>query len=145
MKSKPLFFSVVLLPVVIVALGCGSAKRPTVKTVKLSGTITMDGQPLEGAQVNFLATEYAGVATTDASGRYELEGQPGENTVYIRKFEGVGADFDATMMDSVSDAGGGGGPRQMVPARYSDPSQTELRYVVPDRATSDANFELSSR
>ncbi|MBI2480803.1 MAG: hypothetical protein HYV60_19900 [Planctomycetia bacterium] len=113
------------------------------KTAKIAGTVQLDGKPLADAQVNFLAAEYAGVATTDASGHYELEAQPGENTIYIKKFEGVGPDFDETMI--VESDMPGGGPKQLIPSKYSEPSKTELRFTVPESGSEAANFELSSR
>jgi len=136
--------SLVLLMLVVLVAGCGPARRPTVKTAKVSGTIKMDGQPLADAQVNFLAAEYAGVANTDATGHYELEAQPGANKVYVVKYEGVGPNFDETMIGS-SDAPGASGPKQLVPKKYSEPASTELEFTVPDAGSTDANFELTSR
>lgn len=120
--------------------GCGKSGRPEVETVAVSGTVQLDGSPLEGAEVNFLAADYAGVATTDASGKYQMKAQPGENKVYIRKYEG---DYDPTMTGS--DTGGGGGPKQLVPAKYSDPDKTELKFTVPNDDVNNADFQLTSQ
>lgn len=125
---------------VLVATGCGRSGRPRIETVAVSGTVQLDGQPLEGAEVNFLTAEYAGIATTDASGKYRMTAQPGENKVYIRKYEG---DYDPTMTGS--DTGGGGGPKQLVPAKYSDPDKTELKFTVPDDDVDNADFQLTSQ
>lgn len=126
---------------VVAVVGCGPS-RPTVKTAPVSGTVIVDGKPVEGAQVNFLATDYAGVAKTDASGKYQLEAQPGENSIYIVKYNTDDPNFDETMMAG-SDAGGG--PKQLLPPKYSDSSQTELRFTVPDEGSTEANFDLRSR
>lgn len=131
----------VFLSAVIVMVGCGPS-RPVVKTAPVSGTVLVDGKPVEGAQVNFLATDYAGVAKTDAAGKYQLEAQPGENSIYIVKFNTDDPNFDETMVVG-SDAGGG--PKQLLPPKYSDSSQTELRFTVPDEGSTEANFDLSSR
>jgi len=136
----------VLLALVPIAIGCGGGRRPQVEVVKVSGIVKLDDQPLADAEVNFLGQQYAGVAKTGSDGRYELEAQPGENTVYVRKFEGVGASFDATMIDSRSDSpGGAGGPKQVVPKKYSDPGASELRFTVPEDGSNEANFDLTSR
>lgn len=127
--------------------GCGSG-REEVATVPVSGTITLDGKPLEGAEVNFLGDEYAGVAMTDSGGKYELEAQPGENVVYVVKLDVdmSDPDFDLTMLDAQSDqGGGGGGPALLIPKRYSDPEQSELRHTVPESGVGEADFELTSR
>lgn len=94
--------------------------------------------------MNFSAAEYAGIATADASGKFELEAQPGENTVYIRKYEGISGSFDETML-SEGDAAGGGGPKQLVPPKYSDPAKTELKFSVPEDGTDSASFDLTSK
>jgi hypothetical protein len=130
---------------VVIVSGCGPARRPTVETAKVSGTVKLDGAPLDGAQVNFVAADYAGLATTDSSGHYELDAQPGENTVYIRKFEGnLGS--DPRGLELQSDTGEGNvGPKQLLPPKYSDPEKTELKFTVPDAGATNADFGLSSK
>lgn len=53
-------------------LGCGGpSDQPPLG--KVSGKVTLDGQPLEGVIVNFQpSTGRAATAETDASGKYEL-------------------------------------------------------------------------
>ncbi|NLF70657.1 MAG: hypothetical protein GX575_16620 [Candidatus Anammoximicrobium sp.] len=146
MSDRRFVAGLVLLALVTLALGCGPGRRTTVPVVKVSGEVKLDGQTVSDAEVNFLGQEYAGVAKTGPDGRYELEAQAGENTIYIRKFEGVGPGFDATMMDRRSDApGGAAGPKQLIPNKYSDPVASELRFTVPDGGSKEANFDLTSR
>lgn len=125
----------------LLIVGCGPSGRPEVETAPVSGTIQLDGQPLADAQVNFLTDEYAGVATTDANGNYELKAQPGENTVYVVKYESSDPDFDETMMGGADQPGGG--PKQLLPKKFSDPEESELRFTVPDAGSADANFDLT--
>jgi len=125
-------------------LGCAPQGRTKVKTAKVSGTVTLDGNALVGAQVNFNGQEFAGIATTDSAGHYEMEAQPGENKVFIVKYEGMDdPDFDPTEVGA-GDAGGGGGPKQLVPEKYSDEAKSELKFTVPDDGADDANFDLTS-
>jgi hypothetical protein len=60
-------------------VGCGGPDHPDVGRV--SGVITLDGQPLPEATVMFQPTEgRASIATTDAAGKYSLlylDGVPG--------------------------------------------------------------------
>lgn len=142
MKSKPLAAWMLSIVALMIVLGCGGG-RSKVKTVKVSGTITLDGAPLTGAEVNFLGEEYAGIATTDSNGHYELEAQPGPNTVYLSKYEGMDdPDFDPTEIGP-SDSGGGG-PKQLIPRKYSSDSESELKFTVPDRGSDSADFQLTS-
>lgn len=125
----------------LLIMGCGPGSRPEIETAPVSGTVQLDGQPLGDAQVNFLTDDYAGVATTDASGKYELEAQPGENIVYVVKYDSADPDFDETMAGGADQPGAG--PKQLLPEKFSDPEASELRFTVPDAGSNDANFDLT--
>lgn len=103
----------------------------------------MDGKPLADAQVNLMTDQYAGVGSTDAAGKFQMLAQAGENKVYIVKYEGLPANFDATMV-APSDMPGGG-PKMLVAPRFSDPAKTELKFSVPESGADNANFEVSAR
>ena len=68
--------------------GCGDGE-PTPELVKVSGTITLKGKPLEDIRVEFMPNGLLGntnvrssIGKTDASGRYELVYQmPGNQQV----------------------------------------------------------------
>lgn len=139
---QPVFHALVLLVLTPLLFGCGPSGRPKVETAPVSGTIQLDGQPLSGAEVNFLTDEYAGVATTDASGNYELEAQPGENVIYVVKYDSSDPEYDETMVGGDQP---GGDPKQTLPKKFSDPEASELRFTVPDTGSSEANFDLTSR
>jgi len=128
---------------VLVLTGCGPKGRPTVQTAVVSGVVKMDGQPLVGAEVNFLSADYAGVAETDGSGRFEMTAQPGANKIHIVKYQGVSGTFDATMVGGGDMAGSG--PKQLLPPKFSDPGKTELTFTVSEEGNSDANFEVTSK
>jgi len=58
--------------VVTCLVGCSQSDRPALGRV--SGKITMDGQPLEGVIINFRPdVGRTATAETDAQGRYDLE------------------------------------------------------------------------
>ena len=66
-------FAVCLLAITL-ALGCSRGDPQQPKTVKAGGKVTLDGQPVEGANVT-LAAEGQGRAAfgkTDAQGRFKL-------------------------------------------------------------------------
>ena len=112
--------------------GCpgSSADVPDLATV--SGTVTMGGEPLGGALVEFMsAGGQIGSAVTDASGKYELAykgdtkgAEIGENTVRI-----------TTVLDHPT-------PPDYVdpiPAKYNE--ATELKVTVATGANTH-NFDL---
>jgi arylsulfatase A-like enzyme len=108
------------------------------RTVPVSGTITLDGQPLAGAQITFLpkAGRPAAWDVTDATGRYELRtfaslpgAVPGEHmvTISLRKT-----------------ADEPGRARLRIPKRYSDPNASELVVHVVDDGANRFDFDLAS-
>ena len=74
-------FVSLLLPAILVFSGCGDNRAPA----KVTGTITMDGRPLAGAEVTFAPTDGGrqSYGYTDSQGRYELRftGQLADATV----------------------------------------------------------------
>jgi hypothetical protein len=110
---------------------------------------------VDGAEVHFIGAGMNAVGKTDAQGKYELEqgAVVGENLVYITKFQPGSADnqqeLDAAQMEAMafSQGSGGsrGGPKQVIPAKYSDPANLNLQIVVPSEGTDAADFQLTSR
>ena len=104
------------------------------------GVVTLDGQPLEEAYVQFHpvgTTRGTGAASnTDAEGRYELiapdrsKGAPiGEYRVVISKLILP----DGTPFKAEDGAGPMDSPgREMLPARFSDYEQSVLTVMVPE-------------
>ena len=125
-----------LTPIVLCLLvaGCGSKDD----LAKVKGKVTLNGQPLEGAIVQFQPTAQDGspsAGKTDAKGRYELlytfnspGAMPGEHIVSIRT---AGAYYDEEGSDAERD--------ERVPAKYN--TRTELRRTV-EPGTNTINFEL---
>lgn len=58
---------------VVILAGCGGNPADYPDTAPVTGTVTLDGQPLEGARVSFTPQEgRSSSGTTDAQGKYEL-------------------------------------------------------------------------
>ena len=90
MKKRPSFGSRFVMAMLACLAGCGKPEHPEVGRV--SGVVTLDGQPLPEATVMFQPTNgRASIATTDSAGKYSLiylDGVPGaklgEHKVIIR-------------------------------------------------------------
>jgi hypothetical protein len=127
--------AVLFLPICLLVFsgGCGSDGLVTV-----TGTVTLDEEPLEDAFIEFTPQVQGGSMSygrTDASGHYEMMfslnkmgAMPGENIVRI----------------TTADVGdeGAGNTRERVPARYNQNS--ELRVEVVDGKSNSFDFELTS-
>lgn len=150
--------------VVLLFTGCGRDSN----SVDVSGQVTMNGQPLAGADVTFISDSFAGFGKTDAEGRYELvQGAfAGSNRVVISlidpsKLPGTGgiqfsddpeAGLDRGQMDAMLLVGAPNDPRrstnltgETIPPDYSDIEKTKLTFVVPEGGSDSADFKLVSQ
>ncbi|HEX4608292.1 MAG TPA: carboxypeptidase-like regulatory domain-containing protein [Urbifossiella sp.] len=128
----------------LAAAGCGGgAAGPT---AEVSGTVNIDGQPLAGADVEFIPVSDAGlgihVARTDASGAYTLKPdgsnmpfRPGSYVVTVRKLVTGGS-------DSGKPGGGMGAVTNEVPAAYGNRTKSQLRAEVKAGSQTLPAFEL---
>jgi hypothetical protein len=154
-----LVFVVIALGLVI---GCDSGPdRPA--TFSVTGTVTLDGDPVEGAAVNFIPTSggKSAAGVTDASGKYSLTtfasgdgAVPGEYNVTIAKYEGADdaaeetGEGDAGMMSAEYDSGVGAEEgddvsKSLLPEKYNDPNSSGLKATVTDKENS-IDFPLES-
>lgn len=118
-----------LLPLIgMTFMGCGNGDRPPLGNV--SGTVTMDGEPLVGVIVTFKPTNgRPAVGVTDATGKYQLEysrgvkgTKVGSNTVGFSWPIGVAGSHE-------------------IPARYSGKSDLEQEV---ESGCNSFDFDLES-
>jgi hypothetical protein len=145
----------------VVVVGCGGPARP--KMAKVSGTVTLDGQPLEGAQVVFIAAGAPrnATGTTDATGKFTLttfeanDGAVlGEHSITVSKSTSsapaMSADDPAGGYGAAMSAAGGGDAtmggsvKSVLPAKYGEAKQSGLKHTVTDGAN-DVKLELTSK
>lgn len=135
----------------LAALPAGCGKHSDNGLLPVSGQVRLDGQPLAGASVTFRSDSAQIPGLTDDDGRYELKpgAAPGEYRVVIGKLEGSPQQMltiDPGALGKVQPAATPvRPPRQIVPARYSHPAQSELRFTVESPGTKQADFELKSK
>ena len=128
-------FALIVLGLIV---GCGGGADIGAVT----GTVTMDGQPLEGASVVFVPAvggRPAG-AMTDAEGKFELNFSggrkgtlPGKNKVMISTAADPSETEDGTPIPA---------KKETVPSKYN--ATTELEFTVELGKKNVADFALSS-
>lgn len=148
--------------------GCGEGSNNP-KTAKVTGKVTLDGQPLEGAIVMFAPEGGAGNAasgTTDASGTYSLTtfvrddgAVPGSYQVSVTKApEGSGgaaagvtdedAAYKAAEAAGEDLSGTKGAPsgevKSPVPIKYTNPGTSGLTAKVADGQDNVVDLALTS-
>jgi hypothetical protein len=128
-------FRVALGTLLLWVVGCGPDN-----VGQVSGTVRLDGQPLEGAYVEFqpVAGNSPSRGVTDATGQYtlkytrEIEGaELGEHTVRITTYAGGDPDAEPPKPPVP----------EKVPRKYN--AQSELKAKV-EKGSNTADFELQS-
>ena len=160
MKCTRNWASLITLSLTFALAGCGGEDSGP-ETVSVSGTVSLDKKPLEGAEVNFFSKEgnFLASGMTDAEGNFQLyQGAvAGENQVWISKKKGGNAaaagdpgenpDLDTTQLAAESGLDEGDivvAGSELLPAKFSDSAKSVLKYVVPDGGSDAANFDLTS-
>ena len=142
----------------VLGLGCGDqqgADRPS--TCPVTGTVTHNGQPVDGATVAFQSAggSRGAVGVTDAGGKYTLTtfesgdgAVPGEYQVKIFKYkvESSEAVADQDSDDYVPPAEGEGEEaaeaENLLPPIYADPTTSGLTATVSESGANTFDFPL---
>jgi len=165
-------FTLVLVGLsVIVFSGC---TNPDSKFVKVEGTITFNGEAVEGATVTFDPADSNGesaTGTTDASGKYKLTSAgakntgsgalPGSYTVRVMKtqttyildqdeeaYQRGDIDYDELQKRNAAknrqDSGAKAERKELLPEVYSRASRTPLKATVEKGKTGPIDFDLKA-
>lgn len=117
-------------------VGCGGPER-----AKVSGTVTLDGKPLETGTISFYPVANSGQTAGGGiqNGQYTLEASPGEMTVLISANKVVGKQKmydtpDSPTVDKVV---------ELIPERYNKTS--ELKVTLKAGVNEGVNFDLKSK
>ena len=130
----------------VVALGCGGKRLAPV-----SGTVTLNGQPLANATVNFQPIAAPGSidagigsqAKTNDKGEFTLTTSTGENGAVVGKHRVMISLLSEQVGDSDTRPPRGGWPlADKVPKRYN--SESQETFEVPSGGTNKADFALTS-
>jgi hypothetical protein len=120
-------------------VGCGP-KRPT--TIPVTGTVTLDGQPVEGAAVAFFpeGAEQPARGVTDAAGKFTLmtfvagDGAlPGQHRVSVTKTQAPppqAIEVGGEKVETPTDGGAAENVKYLLPPQYASPSTSQLTAEV---------------
>ncbi|MDR1960341.1 MAG: hypothetical protein LBQ54_15120 [Planctomycetaceae bacterium] len=137
-RNRILFVLFVLAALVMT--GCGPE---TVRTVKVSGNVTLDGKPVDRGAIQFIEADGSrptggGVIT---NGTYTADVPPGKKKVLVFGLKVTGqeplylGDPNSPMRDKTE---------PMTPGGYNVAELTPLEAEIPSE-TKDLNFDLSSK
>ena len=124
--------------------GCAADEYRDLKLVEVSGTVTLDGQPLAGAKVSFFGDDKRdAIGVTDANGRYILmyDSKKAGATQGAKVVRITQADVDVEGANPDPPTSGEGAVKEPIPARYNRNSELKAD-VTPSNKTFD--FALKS-
>ncbi|MDR1290141.1 MAG: carboxypeptidase-like regulatory domain-containing protein [Planctomycetaceae bacterium] len=133
-----------VLSVSILITGCGQKQSQygSLDLVEVTGTVTLDGKPLDGVLVDFQkAGEGGSQGITDANGHYRL--------MLNSKKSGVTSGEKRVRITSISvgedaaPAEGQENPTEKIPAKYN--RNTALSAIVTKQNSQTFNFDLESK
>jgi hypothetical protein len=132
-----------------IAVACTGCSPSPFKFVPVSGTVSLDGQPLAGGIVNFqpivvgtgVNSGPGSTARTGADGRFTLATIRGEPGAVVGKHRVKIYSFNA---ETAKRSGNGTAPdRERVPPRYN--YKSTLTFDVPEAGTDKADFALEAK
>ena len=144
------------------AVGC-SGGNDLGQFATVSGTVTHNGAPVDGAKVEFHGTTEAEgkkdafSSTTDSTGKYMIAGvgknpgiPPGMYKVVVTKYQGKGPmpeGYDPGQIEAQMSDGGGGRPAviNLLPKEYSTAGSTKLSATVEQGKNENVNFDLKGK
>lgn len=130
-------------------IGCGKGGKEA-GTVNISGTVVLDGKPLDGATVAFIGRDGAKLSSahTDRSGQFTLNAAIGRNQVTVAKGEPGPPPTEMSEEDMLMPTeevlkSMPPPPKSLVPARYADPKTSGIAIEVVEGMES-VELSLSS-
>ena len=150
--------SLAFLPLVLLlsslSVGCGGDVSDAPKTVPVSGIITLDGNPLAGANVLYVPTDpkvNAFSGTTNAEGKYSLSqglnkgAVPGSYKVVVEHFvKADGATVPAELSADLEQMKMAGLAKPSLPDKYMNYASTDLTATVEAAKADGYDFKLTS-
>ncbi|TWU17191.1 hypothetical protein Pla52o_53660 [Novipirellula galeiformis] len=145
---------VLLLAGIASLVGCGTDAGLD-GTIPAAGTVTWQGQPVEGAVVAFIPTDGSRPASgrTDASGQFELTtlkandgAMPGSYTVTISKSEVDGTEMSSEEARAYFEKHGQPptvSKKELLPVKYKRPDQSGLTAEVSVSGENQFPFDLT--
>ena len=141
-----------LVVMFLVAGGCGGGNLP--RTVPARGVVTLDGKPVEAAQVVLVPDPQApgalgGFGASDASGRFSLRAFDAKDGVIPGAYKVQISKTLQIKLEGPAPASLDGGDNVKyefgVPGKYTGVETSGLTCKIPDNGATDLKFDLSSK
>jgi hypothetical protein len=137
----------------IAVIGCSGEKKGDPNGKPVSGKVTYNGGPVEGASVTFSSPTASAFGITDAEGKYRLTTAGGDKVslgqyrVSIVKKEAPApsdaAPDSANYVPPDPNAAPAAPPKDLLPAKYADAATSELTASVTADGKNEFDFPLT--
>ena len=127
----------------LVVLGCWGYRPDLPPTERVTGTVTLDGEPIAGARVQFVPDKSKGTegamasGVTDEQGQYELETARVKGAIV--GFHKIGVEARAQPRDQYDTL-----PELLTPERYADHNTSGLTAEVTAGEKNQIDLPLTS-
>ena len=112
MRATTCSFALILIVAVCVIAGCSSGSSDLPPLGEVSGTVTLDGAPVAGAEVTFVpGSGSPSVGKTDGEGHYTL--------AYVQETSGAEIGKHTVQISKYGEAGSANDTENQLPAKYS--------------------------
>jgi hypothetical protein len=133
---KRAFVSIVVLGAVALVSGCGGGPA------SVSGVVTLDGKPVEGATVNFTPASGDGGGLGGSYGKTDAEGRYALRTIAADKPGAAAGKHKVTISLAKADpTNPEGAAKDLIPPKYN--VKSDLTFDVPSGGTDKADFALT--
>lgn len=157
--------SAIIFPLCLALAGCGGEEKDLPTTVPVTGSVSYNGAPVEGALVSFQSATVDSMGnaakpatgTTGPDGRFQLStyvsgtdlvpgALPGEYKVTVSKTETPAAPTGQSVEEQMRQQMMGGEmpePKHLLPEKYASPETTDLTATVGADGAADLEFSLT--
>jgi hypothetical protein len=139
----------IVLSVAILAVpvwGCSS--KPAISGKRVTGTVTYNGAPVEGASVSFISPTASAYGSTDKEGHFSLRSSQGEGIpvgdykVTVVKTDAPPPAEQTTYVPPDPNVPPTP-PKDLLPAKYKQPETSQLSASVTDSGPNEFTFTLT--
>jgi hypothetical protein len=143
-----MFWTLIAATLLLPLAGCGSEDGNLPKTVPASGVVTLDGQPVDGAQVILIADgsgTMGAYASTDSQGQFSLRISEKKSGAVPGSYKVQVAKTIEKKLPGTLDGGDAVAFEFGVPGRYTVAATSGLTAQIPESGTDAIKLELSSK
>ena len=134
----------IVVLVLVGVVGCND-KPGTAPTLKVTGTVTYNGEPVEGASVAFIPENGRPASgTTDASGKFTLSTfESGDGAVLGKHTVAISESSEAPSAEGEEDYSLPDESAERFPAKYADPGTSGFTADVKEGEDLDFTFDMT--